>query len=49
MPDGTYKIVFTAYKQLAGGGVKTATDTITLRVKGSIYDISKSQIIGPKF
>ncbi|KUK09556.1 MAG: PKD domain containing protein [Caldanaerobacter subterraneus] len=49
MPDGTYKIVFTAYKQLAGGGVKTATDTITVRVKGSIYDNSKSQIIGPKF
>lgn len=49
MPDGTYKIVFTAYKQLAGGGVKTAVDTITVRVKGSIYDNSKSQIIGPKF
>ncbi|QSZ27614.1 hypothetical protein ACETAC_01505 [Aceticella autotrophica] len=36
-------------KQLAGGGVKTATDTIIVRVKGSIYDNSKSQIIGPKF
>ena len=49
MPDGTYKIVFTAYKQLAGGGVKTATDAITVRVKGTIYDNSKSQISGPKF
>jgi hypothetical protein len=36
-------------KQLAGVGVKTDTDTITVRVKGSIYDNSKSQIIGSKF
>lgn len=49
MPDGSYQVVFTAYKQLAGGGTKTATDTITVRVKGTIYDHSKSQIIGPRF
>jgi len=49
MPDGNYQVVFTAYKQLAGGGTKTATDTITVRVKGTIYDHSKSQIIGPRF
>ncbi|WP_161629557.1 hypothetical protein [Thermoanaerobacter thermocopriae] len=36
-------------KQLAGGGIKTAVDTITVRVKGTIYDSSQSQIIGPKF
>jgi hypothetical protein len=49
MPDGNYQVVFTAYKQLAGGGTRTATDTITVRVKGTIYDHSKSQIIGPRF
>jgi hypothetical protein len=49
MPDGNYQVTFTAYKQLAGGGTKTATDTITVRVKGTIYDHSKSQIIGPRF
>ncbi|WKV09421.1 PKD domain-containing protein [Thermoanaerobacterium sp. CMT5567-10] len=48
MADGTYQIVFTAYKQVLSGGIKTVTDTITVRVKGSIYDHSKSEIIGPK-
>jgi len=48
-PDGNYNVVFTAYKQLSGGGTKTTTDTITVRVKGTIYDHSKSQIIGPRF
>ncbi|SFE42013.1 hypothetical protein SAMN04324257_01653 [Thermoanaerobacter thermohydrosulfuricus] len=37
------------YNRLINGGVKTATDIITVKVKGSIYDNSKSQIIGPKF
>lgn len=49
MPDDTYQIVFTAYKQLLSGGTKTTTDAITVKVNGSIYDNSKSQIIGPKF
>lgn len=49
MPDGNYQVTSTAYKQVDAGGTKTASDTITLREKRTIYDHSKSQIIGLRF
>lgn len=45
-PDGTYPVKFTAYKRKADGTVKTAEDTIYVKVKGTIYDYSHSEIIG---
>ncbi len=46
MPAGTYTVKLTAYKPKAGGGYKTETVLITIKVKGNIYDHSYSQIIG---
>lgn len=45
-PDGTYPVKFTAYKRKADGSTKTAEDTIYIKVKGTIYDYSHSEIIG---
>lgn len=45
-PDGTYPVTFTAYKRKYDGGVKTATHTINVKVKGTVYDHSHSEIIG---
>lgn len=44
--DGTYPVKFTAYKRKSDGSVKTAEDTIYVKVKGTIYDYSHSEIIG---
>jgi len=44
--DGTYPVKFTAYKRKSDGGTKTAEDTIYVKVKGTIYDYSHSEIIG---
>lgn len=46
MPDGTYEVQFTAYKESADGTIKTAHDTVTVKVKGVVYDRSYSEIIG---
>lgn len=46
-PDGIYPITFTAYKKMADGDDKTATETIYIKVQGTIYDDSYSEIIGP--
>lgn len=46
MPDGLYQVEFTAYKESEDGTIKTAHDTITVRVEGVVYDRSYSQIIG---
>jgi len=45
-PDGTYPVTFTAFKRKYDGGTKTATHTVYVKVQGTIYDGSKSQIIG---
>ncbi|WP_213974968.1 PKD domain-containing protein [Tepidanaerobacter acetatoxydans] len=44
--DGTYPVKFTAYKRKADGSTKTAEDIIYVKVKGTIYDYSHSEIIG---
>ncbi|NLK50458.1 MAG: hypothetical protein GX294_07400, partial [Candidatus Cloacimonetes bacterium] len=49
MPDGTYQVEFTAYKMTSDGRIKTAHDTITVKVKGVVYDKSYSEIIGEGF
>ena len=45
-PDGIYPVTFTAYKRRHDGSIKTATHTINVKVQGTIYDDSKTQIIG---
>lgn len=46
MPDGIYEVEFVAYKESADGSIKTAHDTVTVKVKGVVYDRSYSEIIG---
>lgn len=44
MPDGTYEIVFTAYKERFDGTVKTVTDIKTVQVNGSQLNKLKTRL-----
>lgn len=45
MPDGTYQVEFTAYKTKYDGSIATATDVITVQVRGVQLNRIKTRII----
>lgn len=47
-PDGVYPVILRAYKRRADGSITTAEHAITVRVRGTIFDNSFSEIIGPR-